>query len=115
MVDLGGIDTVPSPFHFQEPGLEELLQSLATDLGPVYKWLAPDSFQNQVDTQAAGQECRLGFGKERPFSGITCCMDFCAHSHYDRQNMVHGGSTVVRGVVGSGSLWSGEGEGDLTL
>ena len=51
-------------------------------------------------TQEAGKECRLGNKEEeeeeRPFSGITCCMDFCAHSHYDRQNMVNGGATVVR-------------------
>ena len=85
--------------HSQEPPLENLLQALASDLGPVYKWLAPDSYSNQIATQKAGQECRLGNGgegEERPFSGITCCMDFCAHSHYDRQNMVHGGATVVR-------------------
>lgn len=82
----------------QEPPLENLLQTLASDLGPVYKWLAPESFYNQVGTQEAGKECRLGNGsedEEKPFSGITCCMDFCAHSHYDRQNMVNGGATVV--------------------
>ena len=27
---------------------------------------------------------------------MTCCMDFCAHSHYDRHNMTDGGATVVR-------------------
>ena len=79
----------------QEGALEDLLQSLATDLAPVYNWLAPDSYKNQLATQMAGQECRLGSGEERPFSGITCCMDFCAHSHYDRQNMTTGGATVV--------------------
>lgn len=49
----------------------------------------------QADTQELGYECRLGLGKERPFSGVTCCMDFCAHSHYDKHNMYTGGSTVV--------------------
>ena len=51
----------------------------------------------QVDTFEKGQECRLGYNEngERPFSGVTCCMDFCAHSHYDRHNMTEGGSTVV--------------------
>ena len=85
--------------------MENLLQMLASDLGPVYKWLAPESFANQVATQQAGQECRMGNGpegEERPFSGITCCMDFCAHSHYDRQNIVHGGATVVRPMNHSG-------------
>lgn len=49
----------------------------------------------QANTQNLGHECRLGFGEERPFSGVTCCMDFCAHSHYDRHNMSTGGATVV--------------------
>ena len=49
----------------------------------------------QVETQQDGQECRLGAGEERPFSGVTCCMDFCAHSHYNRHNMYNGGATVV--------------------
>ena len=51
----------------------------------------------QVATEESGQECRLGSGEERPFSGVTACMDFCAHSHYDRHNMTHGGATVVGG------------------
>ena len=46
-------------------------------------------------TQELGEECRLGNGPERPFSGITCCMDFCAHAHYDKHNMVNGEATVV--------------------
>ena len=82
--------------HFQEPELERTFQFLATDLAPVYKWLAPESFKNQAATQSLGEECRLGLNEERPFSGVTCCMDFCAHSHYDKHNMTEGGATVVR-------------------
>ena len=39
-------------------------------------------------------ECRIGTNERRPFSGVTCCMDFCAHSHKDSRNM-DGGATLV--------------------
>ena len=39
-------------------------------------------------------ECRIGSNEKRPFSGVTCCLDFCAHSHKDSRNM-DGGATLV--------------------
>ncbi|XP_040588510.1 methylcytosine dioxygenase TET1 isoform X2 [Mesocricetus auratus] len=78
----------------QEKRIELTLNKMADMLAPIYKQMAPTAYQNQVKYEDVAGDCRLGTKKGRPFSGVTCCMDFCAHSHKDIHNMING-STVV--------------------
>ncbi|XP_044268777.1 DNA N6-methyl adenine demethylase isoform X2 [Tribolium madens] len=79
----------------EERIVEEKLQILATYLSPIYRRLAPMSFRNQCFYEDVGKECRLGLRPGRPFSGVTACLDFCAHSHKDSHNMADGCTVVV--------------------
>lgn len=83
----------------EEPEIEEHMNRLATILAPLYLAVSPRAYDNQCRYEPEAPDCRLGGARAgRPFSGVTTCMDFCAHSHRDLHNMQNG-CTVQVGLI----------------
>jgi methylcytosine dioxygenase len=81
----------------QEQYLESQINELADICAPILKRVAPDCFFNMTAFNTPDMVCRLGTGpiEERPFSGTSTVVDFCAHAHHDFNNMNNGTTMVV--------------------
>lgn len=79
----------------EEAAIEEHMNLLATILAPLFKQMCPRSYDNQTRYEKEAQDCRLGNKEGKPFSGVSACLDFCAHAHRDLHNMQDGCTVQV--------------------
>lgn len=78
----------------KEEEMEMVLQQMATHVSPLLNIWSPQAYENMTRFEETAADCRIGLKDGRPFSGVTCCLDFCAHSHKDIHNM-NNGTTMV--------------------
>jgi methylcytosine dioxygenase len=75
------------------------MDELADSMALLLERVAPAAFTNLTLFSKEAGHCRIGrLGDKRPFSGVTSVVDFCAHSHHDRNN-INGGCTMVRPCI----------------
>ena len=100
-----------------ENELEQVLGKMATGLSQPFEVIAPDAYKNMTACSEMAKDCRIGFNKNefgdpkpsvRPFSGVTCVSDFCAHAHRDSTNMVGGCTAVVTLTKPENRGWGAE-------
>jgi len=77
----------------EEETLSQRLSSLGDATSHLLRSLAPDCYNNMALFGKTG--CRIGETQEKPYSGVTCVLDFCAHAHKDDNNMVGGCTAIV--------------------
>jgi len=79
-----------------EDDLEQALEDVTDQVAAWHEMMSPDSFRNMTLFEEVADACRVGRNKgQRPYSGVTTVVDFCAHSHRDSNNMVAGTTGIV--------------------
>ena len=70
----------------EQQELQETLENLSNLMAEKLKICAPQAHTNMVKNSEVAKQCRIGTLNQNPFSGVTCVMDFSAHSHVDFRN-----------------------------
>ena len=76
-----------------EESLENISNRIADHITPLHRQLALDCFKNMSLFGEMG--CRIGSTVEKAYSGVTQVVDFCAHAHYNTNNMIGGCTAIV--------------------
>ncbi|KAK2725530.1 methylcytosine dioxygenase TET-like isoform X2 [Artemia franciscana] len=82
------------PVKGMEAELESMFNCLCDDIGHIFAKYSPEGYERQMLHSTEAGNCRLG-NRPGPFAGVTACMDFCAHAHKDRHDLVDGVTVVA--------------------
>ena len=77
----------------EEDRLKSVSSRISDHIVPLHRRLAPDCFNNMALFGDFG--CRIGSTDEKPYSGVTQVVDFCAHAHQDTSNMIGGCTAII--------------------